>query len=313
MSVPDDPIVRALPVFVKALAGVAVERTCQAKYPEITMPEVTRFAPSPTGYLHLGHAFSACHALRQAGPGGRFLLRIEDIDQSRCRDEYVDAMIEDLSWLGLSWESPVRRQSRHLEEYRAALDRLDDQGLIYPCFCTRSDIMREIGDIHRAPHGPDGILYPGTCRRLHRDDVAQRKSDGASYALRLNTGVAFARTGPLTWVDRDRGEIPSDSRLLGDVILARKDTPTSYHLSVTLDDALQGVTLVTRGEDLFQAAHVHRLLQALLSLPVPDYRHHPVLLDRNGRRYAKRDRSVTLRALRADGMMPADVLAMAGL
>ncbi|NKD54561.1 MULTISPECIES: tRNA glutamyl-Q(34) synthetase GluQRS [unclassified Haematospirillum] len=274
------------------------------------MPDVTRFAPSPTGYLHLGHVFSACYACRQAGPGGRFLLRIEDIDQTRCQDRYANALIDDLAWLGLSWEHPVRYQSQHLGTYSLALGQLENQGLIYPCFCTRSDIMREVGDIHRAPHGPYGLLYPGTCRSLPRHESERRRESGVPYALRLDMQAALSRTGSLSWRDGSRGLVGVPTDGLGDVVLARKDTPTSYHLAVTLDDALQGVTLVTRGEDLFQATHVHRILQALLELPVPQYHHHPLLLDPQGRRYAKRDRSVTIRSLRAAGATPQDILAM---
>jgi len=277
------------------------------------MPETTRFAPSPTGHLHLGHAASAVFAARAAEDGGRFLLRIEDIDVTRCRPEFTDAILEDLAWLGLRWETPVRRQSEHLDDYRAALERLEGLGLLYPCFCTRKDIQREIGDIHRAPHGPDGPVYPGTCRALPAAEAAARRRAGEPYALRLNMAEAIRVAGPLTWHDRAAGLQRARPEVFGDVVLARKDTPTSYHLSVTLDDALQGITLVTRGQDLFEATHIHRLLQALLGLDTPAYHHHPLLTGPDGRRLAKRDRSLTLRALRESGATPEAVRAMAAV
>ncbi|MGC2855086.1 tRNA glutamyl-Q(34) synthetase GluQRS [Novispirillum sp. DQ9] len=277
------------------------------------MPEITRFAPSPTGLLHLGHAYSALFAARAAGPGGRFLLRIEDIDPLRCQPAFTDALLEDLAWLGLRWEEPVRLQSRHLDDYAAALDRLRGMGLVYPCFCTRKDIQREVGDIHRAPHGPDGApLYPGTCRSLPAEEATAREA-AEPHALRLDVARALALAGaPLTWHDRARGAQVARPEMFGDVVLARKDTPTSYHLAVTVDDALQGVTLVTRGHDLFEATHIHRLLQALLGLPTPDYHHHGLLTGPDGKRYAKRDQSLTLRALRESGMSVGEVMAMLG-
>lgn len=277
------------------------------------MPETTRFAPSPTGLLHLGHAFSALVAARAAGPGGRFLLRIEDIDPVRCLPEFSEAILEDLAWLGLRWEEPVRHQSLHLEDYAAALGRLRAMGLVYPCFCTRKDIQREVGDIHRAPHGPDGaVLYPGTCRGLDPVAAAAREAD-EPHALRLDVARALAAAGgPLTWSDRTRGPQVARPEMFGDVVLARKDTPTSYHLAVTVDDALQGVTLVTRGDDLFEATHIHRLLQALLGLPTPAYHHHGLLVGPDGKRYAKRDQSLTLRALRERGVSVEEVMGMLG-
>ena len=274
---------------------------------------VTRFAPSPTGLLHLGHAHSALLAARLAAESdGIFLLRIEDIDAGRCRPEFTEAIFEDLAWLGLDWPRPVRRQSEHFDEYRAALARLDQRGLLYPCFCTRRDIETEIAGAGHAPHGPDGPLYPGTCRALPAAERARRLDSGQSHALRLDLGAAMAVTGPLFWRDRDHREVAAEPALFGDVVLARKDVPTSYHLAVTLDDAVQGVTLVSRGEDLFAATHVHRLLQQLLDLPVPDYAHHRLLTDANGRRYAKRDRALTLRSLREAGHSASAVRAMAG-
>lgn len=269
-------------------------------------PVVTRFAPSPTGLLHLGHAYSALFAWRAAREaGGRFLLRIEDIDPTRCRPEFTEAIIEDLAWLGLDWEEPVRHQSEHLADYLAALDGLAEIGLLYPCTCTRKEIADEIARAPHAPHGPEGPAYPGICR-------GQPLEKGKEAALRLHMDKALALAGPLTWRDREKGEVRAAPGPFGDVVLARKDVPTSYHLSVTLDDHLQGVTLVTRGEDLFEATHVHRLLQALMGLDVPEYHHHPLLVGPDGRRYAKRDKSLTLRALREAGHSPGEVRRSAG-
>ncbi len=276
---------------------------------------VTRFAPSPTGLLHLGHAMSALFAWRLArAAGGRFLLRLEDIDPGRCRPEYAEAILEDLAWLGLDWDGPVRVQSQHLAEYRAAIDALAGRSLLYPCFCTRAEIAAEIAAIGQAPHGADGPLYPGTCRRLDPEERARRMARGEPFALRLDMARALeAVAGPLQ--AEEEGEPPfivDPAPLFGDVVLARKDTPASYHLCVTHDDAVQGVTLVTRGMDLKPATHLHRLLQALMDWPVPRWRHHPLLTGPDGRRLAKRDRSMTLRELRARGLTPAEVRAMAG-
>jgi len=275
---------------------------------------VTRFAPSPTGYLHLGHAYAALFAWRLANrPGGRFILRIEDIDRGRSRPDFEDAIYEDLAWLGISWEEPVLRQSERGEVYRAALDRLAELGVLYPCFCTRKDILAEINSSAGAPHGhgADGPLYPGICRALEPAERSARIEAGAPYALRLDVARALALTGPLTWYDRVRGEQPAAPERLGDVVLARKDVATSYHLAVTVDDAAQGVTLVSRGADLFEATHVHRLLQALLGLAVPEWHHAPMLVDAAGRRLAKRDKALTLRELRASGTSGEAVWAMA--
>ncbi len=273
---------------------------------------VTRFAPSPTGLLHIGSAFSALFTERAAREaGGRFLLRIEDIDTARCRPEFADAICEDLAWLGVRWEEPVRRQSKHFTDYRAALARLAAMDLVYPCFCTRTEIRAEIAAAAGAPHGTAGPLYPGTCRRLDPGERAARLARGDNHALRLDVSAAAALAGPIAWHDRTRGEQRARPDLLGDVVLARKDVPASYHLAVTLDDHLQGVTLVTRGEDLFAATHIHRLLQALLGLATPEYLHHKLLLGADGRRFAKRDRALTLRALREAGRTPAEVRAMA--
>lgn len=277
------------------------------------MTFITRFAPSPTGYLHLGHAHSALAGWRIAKQaGGRFLLRIEDIDGARCTPEFEAAILEDLAWLGLGWETPPRRQSDHMADYATALDRLTGLGLLYPCFCSRKDIRDEIASAVQAPHGPDGPLYPGTCRNLDGTERAARIDSGDAYALRLDVAKAVAGSGPLAWTDQLRGERAADPASLGDVVLARKEIPTSYHLSVTLDDAAQGITLVTRGEDLLHTTHMHRLLQALLDLPVPEWRHHGLLTDEAGERLAKRHDSLSIRALRDAGKSPAEVRALAG-
>jgi glutamyl-Q tRNA(Asp) synthetase len=273
---------------------------------------VTRFAPSPTGYLHLGHAYSALHAWRAARvAGGKFLLRVEDIDVTRCKPEFTDAILEDLAWLGLDWDGAVRKQSEHFADYEAALDRLDVMGLIYPCFCTRTAIAAEIARAGGAPQGEGGPLYPGICRKLSTEERLRRIAAGENFALRLDVAKAAALAGPLEWTEEGKGIIPADPELLGDVVLARKDVPTSYHLAVTVDDAMQGVTLVTRGVDLFTATNTHRLLQALLALPVPRYRHHQLLTDVQGKRFAKRDKALTLRALREAGRTPDEARAMA--
>ena len=271
------------------------------------MSPTTRFAPSPTGFLHLGHAHAALtawHAARSAG--GRFLLRIEDIDATRCRPDYTEAILDDLTWLGLDWDGPVRIQSQHLPEYHAALDSLAARGLLYPCFCTRADIKQHLS----APHGPDGPLYPGTCRHLSEHERGARIAAGEPHAWRLD--IARAVVPGLTYHELNQGIIQCDPARFGDVVLARKDIPASYHLCVTHDDALQGVTLVTRGIDLQPATDLHRLLQTLLGYPEPAYSHHKLLTDRNGRRLAKRDRAVTLRDLRAAGHSPEAVRCLAG-
>jgi glutamyl-Q tRNA(Asp) synthetase len=278
------------------------------------VPLVTRFAPSPTGFLHLGHAHSALAGWRRARTaGGRFLLRLEDIDPGRCRPEYADAIMEDLTWLGLDWDGPVRVQSAHLAEYRATLDALAARGLLYPCFCTRADIAREVAASASAPHGPDGPLYPGTCRRLSADEREGRIAAGEPHALRLDMARALQHApAALSFAEEGEGCIPCYPGRFGDAVLARKDAPASYHLCVTHDDALQGVTLVTRGMDLKPATDLHRLLQSLMGWPEPAYAHHALLTDAAGRRLAKRDRAATLRDLRAAGRSPAEARAMAG-
>jgi glutamyl-Q tRNA(Asp) synthetase len=272
---------------------------------------VTRFAPSPTGFLHLGHAFAALTAARA---GERFLLRIEDIDQTRCRPEFEAAIMEDLAWLGLDWEKPVLRQSERFDAYRAALQKLEADGLLYPCFCTRAEIAAEVARAIEAPHnmslGPEGPVYPGTCRHLTDAQRRERIEKGAPYALRLNAQKAADKAGALSFTEKgagpqgEHGVIAVAPLLFGDIVLARKETPASYHLSVVVDDAFQGVTLVTRGTDLFAAAHIQCVLQALLGLPAPEYAHHKLILDPNGKKFSKRDTAVTLRSLHADGLTP---------
>jgi len=264
---------------------------------------VTRFAPSPTGRLHLGHAFSAILAFDFARErGGAFLLRIEDIDPGRARPDHVAGIAEDLAWLGLQWDDEIVYQSERLHLYAEALDDLKARGLVYPCFCTRSAIAAEIAASASAPHGPDGPLYPGTCRALSTDERAARMA-AEPHAWRLNMARATAGLLPLYWEDGDT-EVEAEPGAFGDVVLARKDAPVSYHLAVTVDDAAQGVTDVVRGRDLYAATDVHRLLQALLGLDVPRYRHHPLLLDSEGRRLAKRTGAPSLADLRAAGADP---------
>jgi len=268
------------------------------------MSIVTRFAPSPTGYLHLGHAYAALVAWRRAREaGGRFLLRLEDIDSTRCRPAFAAAILEDLAWLGLEWDGPVRVQSEHLAEYRAVLDALAMRGLTYPCFCTRAEVAREAARSASAPHAPDGTpCYPGTCRGLTADERASRVTTGQPYAVRLDMGRALATVGiPLTFEEDGEGTIACQPAWFGDIVLARKDTPASYHLCVTNDDAAQRVTLVTRAIDLKPATDVHRLIQTLMGWPAPRYAHHKLLTDAGGRRLAKRDKAATLRDLRAQG------------
>jgi glutamyl-Q tRNA(Asp) synthetase len=270
---------------------------------------VTRFAPSPTGYLHLGHAHSALVGWHKArAETGRFLLRIEDIDPARCRPEFEAAILEDLGWLGLEWEQPVRRQSDHLADYQGALDRLRRLGVLYPCFCSRKDIAAAVS----APHGPEGPIYPGTCRALPAELAQARQERGDPYALRLDVAKARAMMGPVTFQDQREGTVEARPETLGDVVLARRDAPASYHLCVTVDDHLQGVTLVTRGVDLFHATHIHRLLQAILDLNIPTYLHHLLLTNAAGERLSKRDGAVAIRALRQAGRSAAEVRALAG-
>lgn len=266
---------------------------------------VTRFAPSPTGRLHIGHAWSALKAMDMArAAGGVMRLRIEDIDGARSRPEHVDCIIEDLRWLGVEWDGEVVLQSHRLSLYDTALEHLKREGLAYPCFCTRAEIAAEIAASGSAPHGSDGPIYPGTCRHLDADMRMQRIALGNAHCWRLDMTEAMTRAGSLTWQDMDAGEIAARPELAGDVVLARKDAPTSYHLAATLDDADMGVTHVLRGDDLIAATHIHRLLQALLNLPTPLYRHHPLLVDAEGKRLAKRTGGISLANLRYEGVDP---------
>jgi glutamyl-Q tRNA(Asp) synthetase len=273
------------------------------------MSFVTRFAPSPTGYLHLGHAFSALTAFDAArAAGGRCILRIEDIDQGRARSEFEAAILEDLAWLGLEWEKPVRRQSEHMADYEAALQSLIERELVYRCFRTRREIAEAIAS---APHGASGEVFVGGA--LPAEEEQAKLAAGESFAWRLALKKARAALGPAYFAlvfEDETGRVRAEPDKLGDVVLARKDFPTSYHLASVWDDALQGVTHVIRGEDLRESAHLHVLLQKLLGLPQPAYRHHKLILDAAGKRLAKRDEAATLRALRQSGKTPADIRAM---
>jgi glutamyl-Q tRNA(Asp) synthetase len=266
---------------------------------------VTRFAPSPTGFLHLGHARAAVIACRRAREaGGRFLLRIENIDATRCRPEFEAAILDDMAWLGIVPDGPVRRQSEHLAEYAGVLDALRARDLLYPCFCTRAEIARS----GVAPHGPDGPVYPGTCSHLASDRAAARIAAGEPHAWRLRAARAAQVAGPLHYEEEGVGDVACDPRAFGDVVLARKDCPGSYHLCVTHDDWVQGVTLVSRGEELRAATGIHRLLQALMGWPAPRYAHHALVRDASGAKLSKRDGALALQRLRADGVTPEEVL-----
>jgi glutamyl-Q tRNA(Asp) synthetase len=289
-----------------------------------SIPPVFRFAPSPNGYLHLGHAYSALLNYDLAREGnGRFLLRLEDIDLTRCRPEYEKAMVEDLAWLGLAWEIPVRRQSEHFAEYRRAVERLSADGLVYPSFESRAEISALVAQREAErpwPRDPDGApLYPGAAKRLTGKERAQLLESGRPYALRLDMEAACARVRDFGWIERgqgpngETGETAARPEAWGDVILARKEMPTSYHLAVVIDDSLQGVTEVVRGEDLFWSTSVHRLLQELLGLPQPAYRHHRLIRDGAGRKLSKSTGATGLRELRSGGATPADIRRLVGL
>ncbi|MGZ5872324.1 MAG: tRNA glutamyl-Q(34) synthetase GluQRS [Bradyrhizobium sp.] len=287
-------------------------------------PPVFRFAPSPNGYLHLGHAFSALQNFDLARKTrGRLLLRIEDIDATRCKVEFEDAIYQDLAWLGIAWETPVRRQSAHLADYGDALETLMAQGLVYPSFESRAEIARLVAERDAEapwPRDPDGAPhYPGTARSLSPDERARLFQSDIPYALRLDMAAACARAGDLSWTERGEGPAGETGTVVarpgawGDVVLARKETPTSYHLAVVIDDALQGVTEVVRGQDLFWSTSVHRLLQELLGLPQPAYRHHRLVLDDAGRKLSKSTEATGLRELRARGVTPAEIRRLVGL
>ncbi len=302
--------------------------------PETGRAVTTRFAPSPTGLLHLGHVHAACVARAAAGAGG-YLVRIEDIDPQRCRPAYARALIEDLDWLGLGSDRPVRVQSAHLEEYAAALAGLAARGLVYPCFCSRADVARELAASASAPHGlscpaagpfsadaaaghapaslgPDGApVYPGTCRARPAGEVAARLAAGEAHAWRLDMAAALGGAPALRFFEHGQGWMTAAPERFGDVVLGRRDAPASYHLCVTHDDAVQGVSLVTRGEDLRMATHLHVLLQHLLGLPTPQYAHHMLLRGADGARLSKRDGAASVRALREAGLSAAAVIARA--
>jgi len=273
----------------------------------------TRFAPSPTGRIHLGHVLAARVAgdLARQSPDGRFLLRFEDIDAPRVREEYYSGIEEDLTWLGLQWDGEPLRQTSRTAAYEVALERLREMGLVYPCFCTRREIQEEWANMAAAPQGPEGPVYPGICRRLTHDDSQEKIAAGIPHAWRLDSEAAFAVTGPLTFHDLRFGCIPVNPSLLGDVVLARKDIGSAYHLAVVVDDAFQEITHVTRGEDLLASTHVHRLLQALLGLTEPVYHHHLLVVDQEGKRLAKRCDALSVAAMRDSGMTAGEVLAIA--
>ncbi len=285
---------------------------------------ILRFAPSPNGYLHLGHAYSAlCNFDMAREWRGRLLLRIEDIDRTRCRPEHEAAIYEDLSWLGIGWQQDVRRQSEHLDDYQAALAKLEAQGLLYPSFESRSEINALVAERDRRgrwPRDPDGVpLYPGRARALSRAERERRRAAGEPFALRLAMDAAVARAGVLTWTETgigpqgQSGLVTAAPQMWGDVVLARKEMPTSYHLAVAVDDAFQGVTDVVRGQDLFWSTSIHRLLQALLGLPEPAYHHHKLILDAGGRKLSKSTLATSLRDLRVGGATAADIRRMVGL
>jgi glutamyl-Q tRNA(Asp) synthetase len=285
-------------------------------------PAVFRFAPSPNGYLHLGHALSALINFDMAREaGGQFLLRIEDIDRARCRPQFERAIYEDLEWLGLTWEDVVRRQSAHFDAYRAALLRLEALGLLYPSFESRGEIARMVREAQgNWPRDPDRApLHPGNAHSLSPKEREARMRSGEPYSLRLDMNSALARVGPLRFTETgagpsgETGTLVAQPQLWGDVVLARKEVPTSYHLSVVIDDALQGVTHVVRGRDLFFATAVHRLLQALLGLPEPLYHHHRLILDEQGQKLSKSTQATSLRALRKAGASAADIRSLVGL
>ena len=278
---------------------------------------ITRFAPSPSGDLHLGHAYSAKLNYDFARDnGGEFILRIEDIDHLRCKAEHEQSIYDDLEWLGLKWPLPVRRQSEHFDDYAAALSTLETQGLLYPCFCSRKDIKAEIAESTRAPHlrpklGPEGIIYPGICRPLSADERVEKIASGIPHAMRLDMEKALSLVSdPLYWTDLKTGEQLADPAMLGDVVLARKDFPTSYHLSVVIDDHLQNISHVIRGQDLYYASHFHRLLQYLLGLNTLSYDHHALLTTKDGNRLAKRDKSITIKSIRESGARAEDLDAL---
>ena len=285
---------------------------------------ILRFAPSPNGFLHLGHAYSALlNHDRTRELGGRLLLRIEDIDTTRCRPEYEEAIYEDLRWLGMTWQQPARRQSEHFADYATAIAELESQGLLYPSFESRGELSALVAELDRQggwPRDPDGVpIYPGRARKMSAAERERRRAAGEPFALRLAMDRAVARAGVLTWTETGAGPhgqtglVTAAPQMWGDVVLARKEAPTSYHLSAVLDDALQGVTDVMRGQDLFWSTSIHRLLQKLLGLPEPAYHHHKLILDADGQKLSKSTQATGLRELRAGGATALDIRRMVGL
>nr|ADI23465.1 glutamyl- and glutaminyl-tRNA synthetases [uncultured nuHF1 cluster bacterium HF0770_35I22] len=279
------------------------------------MTITTRFAPTPSGLLHLGHAYAAHFASDLAvSNGGKFFLRMENIDQVRCKSEFEEAIYKDLDWLGISWEPDVLRQSDRMQIYQSALDKLKVLGMLYPCFCSRKKILKEIESITQAPHlntkSPKKTRYPGSCKKLTKTESILQMQKGSKFVLRLDVEKAIRFCGPLIWHDLWKGPQIAQPEIFGDIVIARKDIPTSYHLAVTIDDHAQSITRVTRGNDLFEATHIHRLLQCLLGLETPCYIHHSLILDNGGRRFSKRDQSVTIRSLRETGKSLEQVLSI---
>ena len=275
--------------------------------------ENTRFAPSPTGHMHLGHVFSALFAYEVAKKlGGKLILRIEDIDSQRSSKLFVESIYEDLDWLEIKYTNKIRHQSNHMQDYQAAINELINMDMIYPCFCSRSEIKAEIMRAGNAPHEEDYSIYPGTCRRLSLEDRESKIDQNLSYAWRLNIRAASKKLGNLTWEDIRLGKQTVPVGIIGDVVLARKDIPTSYHLSATLDDHIQRIGLVTRGEDLVSATHIHKIIQVLLGLNSPKYFHHPLILDSAGVRLSKRTRAQTVKSLKASGLKREDVIDLLG-
>ena len=273
----------------------------------------TRFAPSPTGHMHLGHVFSALFSYEAAKKlGGKFILRIEDIDSQRSSKVFEESIYEDLEWLQIKYSTDIRYQADHMDDYKGAIKELQKLGMVYPCFCSRSDIKAEIMRAGNAPHEEEASIYPGTCRRLSKEERIEKIATGISFAWRLNIRAASKKLGNLVWNDLRLGKHTVPVGTMGDVVLARKDVPTSYHLSATLDDHIQRIGLVTRGEDLVSATHVHKIIQSLLELKSPIYLHHPLILDSKGVRLSKRTRAQTVKSLKTSGLKRDDVIDLFG-
>ncbi|MAW10477.1 MAG: tRNA glutamyl-Q(34) synthetase GluQRS [Verrucomicrobiales bacterium] len=269
---------------------------------------VTRFAPSPTGKLHLGHAYSALYSEKIARENnGKFIVRIEDIDKTRCKQQYVDCILDDLNWLGVKWCDEVLIQSTRIEQYQLASKKLLSLGVLYPCFCTRKEIASNSDVANRKLHNENNSLYPGTCRNLSDEEVSEKIRKRIPYSLRLNSAKAKEKVGKVYWSDHLSGLHEVDYDVMGDVVIVRKDIGTSYHLAVTVDDDFQGVNLVTRGLDLFESTHVHRVLQSLLDLDIPEWSHHELIRDSAGKRYSKSDQSLSLEKLRESGVSAKDI------